>query len=388
VAGLGARYQIADNELYKVVWSDAAGSVQNRDYLGDPLQSWPSFNASSVPGGERPLVVYPAPNLAEVMVFTATKVFILREQADGVHDWDTISADHGLDPQAWYRVVCRTRHGVVWVTQNKQLAIYTNEGEFKILSRDYDARAYSTSVAVTAILYTYDPINLIDQVTVYQSNISFTHDFETGAWTNSEPHFVYSAGMLSRQGTYNPDKYHIVAASGAGGSGAGLYTVAGQYDESGLEVTYDEVFAGASGSTKNTQELPAGNWTSNWAVFGDPNLRKEIPFIDMIGDARTTGSLIYGAIVMTWYSALNNVTALTVNPTKVTQEGSADYYYRFKISQPHHWAWKFNLFFYSHTATRSTFPRPGQDGLQTANNFYGAVAALILHPATSENRLA
>jgi hypothetical protein len=74
----------------------------------------------------------------------------------------------------------------------------------------------------------------------------------------------------------------------------------------GLEVTYDEVFAGASGSAKNTQELPAGNWTSNWAVFGDPNLRKEIPFIDMIGDARTTGSLIYGAIVMTWYSALNN----------------------------------------------------------------------------------
>lgn len=387
VSGLGLRYQIAANELHKVVWSDAAGSVQNRDYLGDPLQSWPATNASNVPGGERPLVVYPAPNLAEVMVFTATKVFILREQADGVHDWDTISNEHGLDPQTSYRVVTRTRHGVVWVTQNKQLAIYTNEGEFKILSRDYDASAYVTGAAVTAILYVYDPINLIDQVHVYRTNTSYTHDFETGAWINSEPHAVYAAGVLQRQGTYNPEKHFAIAATSAAGSGQGIYTIAGQYDQSGLEVTYDEVFAGASGSTKNTQELAVGNFTSNWFTFNDPNWRKEIQYIDFIGDARTTESLIYGAIVMTWYTALNNTSALTVSPMKVPQESASDYYYRFKISKPHRWAWKFNLFFYSHYATRSTFPRPGQEGLQSANNFYGAMVALMIHYASGENRL-
>lgn len=388
ISGLGARYQVAANELYKVVWSDAAGSVQNRDYLGDPLQSWPSFNASSVPGGERPLVVYPAPNLAEVMVFTATKVFILREQADGVHDWDTISNEHGLDPQSWYRVVCRTRHGVVWVTQNKQLAIYTNEGEFKILSRDYDAAAYIAGSSVSAAMYVYDPINLIDQVHVHLTGTSYTHDFETGAWTSTEPHTVYCAGILTRQGTYNQEKHHVIAASGAGLSGAGLYTIAGQVDQSGLEVTYDEVFAGASGTTKNTQEIATGNFTTNWITFGDPNLRKEIQFVDIIGDARTTGSLTDGAIVMAWYAAMNNSSGLVVYPTKVTQEGSGDYYYRFKISRGHRWAWKFNLVFYSHYATRSTFPRPGQDGLQSSNNFYGAIVAMMIHPSLGENRLA
>lgn len=393
VAGLGIRYQIAANELHKVVWSDAAGSVQNRDYLGDPLQSWPATNASSVPGGERPLVVFPAPNLAEVMVFTATKVFILREQADGVHDWDTISNEHGLDPQAWYRAVRRTRHGVVWITQYRQLAIYTNEGEFKILSGDYDAatNVSNPNLPVTSIGYVYDPINLIDQVHVYRgssgTSVSFVHDFETGAWVNSEPHVVWAAATLSRQGTYNAEIYHVLAASGAGGSGAGFYTVAGQVDQSGLEVTYDEVFAGASSSTKNTQELPPGNWTANWFTFNDPNWRKEIPYVDFIGDARTTGALINGAIVMTWYAALNNNTALVVNPQKVPQESDEDFYYRFKISKHHRWAWKFNLLFYSHYATRSTFPRPGQEGLQSANNFYGALVALMIHSGSNENRL-
>jgi len=394
VSGLGLRFQIAANELYKVIWSDAAGSVQNQDYLGDPLQSWPSFNASDVPGGERPLVVYPAPNLAEVMVFTATKVFILREQADGVHDWDTISNEHGLDPSAWYRAVCRTRHGVVWVTQNRQLAIYTNEGEFKILSRDYDAASNvsSNTLALSSISYVYDPINLIDQVQVYRglsgNSVSYTHDFETGAWTCSEPHTVWAAGMLSRQGTYSAEKHFVIAASGAGGSGAGVYTVGGQVDQSGLEVTYDEVFAGASGSTKNTQELPAANFTTNWFTFNDPNWRKEIQFVDLIGDAAVYDSAPTGAIRMTWFYAMDNNTAMIVGPTKTTQEGAGDYYYRFKISQGHRWAWKFNFYLYGHYASRSTFPRPGQEGLQSSGNFYGAIAAMMIHhTAANENRL-
>lgn len=391
VSGLGARFQIAANELYKVVWSDAAGSVQNRDYLGDPLQSWPSFNASDVPGGKRPLVVFPAPNLAEVMVFTATEVFILREQADGVHDWDTISDEHGLDPQAWYRVVCRTRHGVVWVTQNKQLAIYTNEGEFKILSRDYDAAAYSNGVNVNCIVYSFDPVNQIDQVQVFRSSpsASYVHDFTTGAWNTTEPHIVYAGAKLTRPGSSSAERHFVIAASSNASTGAGLYTMHGQYDESSAEVTYDQLFTGASGSTTVTQEVGAGVYQTNWVTFNDPNLRKEIVYVDIVGDAAAyAGSGVNGAIVLNWSSALDTVTQNVVYPSKVTQEGPSDYYYRYKISKNHRWAWMFRLLFYGHYASRTTYLIPGNELVTSGSHLYGAVSVLMIHTGSGDgNRL-
>lgn len=390
ISGLGLRYQVAANELYKVIWSDAAGSVQNRDYLGDPLQSWPATNASSVPGGERPLVVMAAPNLVEVMVFTSTKTLLLREQTNGVHEWDTISNDHGLDPQAWYRAVCKTRHGIVWVTQRKQLAIYTNEGEFKILSRDFDAAAYNSGLNVNCITYAYDPINQIDQVHVFRSSTSYTYDFATGAWTNTEPHSVYCGATLTRPGASSVERHFVVAATSAAGSGAGLYTMFGQYDETGgAEITYDQLFTGASGSTKISDEIGDGMYQTNWVTFGDPNLRKEIPYVDIIGDAASYpgGDAVNGAILLNWSAALDTVTQNLVYPLKVSQESSSDYYYRFKISKNHRWAWMFRLLFYGHTADRSTYPIPGNELISSSAHLYCAVVAMMITTGTIENRL-
>lgn len=390
--GVGVRYEIAANELYQVVWSDAAGSVKNRDYLGDPLQSWPSFNASNVPSGERPLVVFPAPNMVEVLVFTATKTFILREQADGVHDWDTISNEHGLDPYGWYKLVCRTRHGIVWLTQNKQLAIYTNEGEFKILSAQYDAAIQQTAYSYNSINYIYDPVNLIDQIQLYATGaFSVLHDFNTGASTASEPHTIYASGVLLRQNSGLAQKHFVVAASTAGGSGVGIYTLYGQADESNRERTYDQLFTGASGSTTATQELPTGLYRCNWSFFEDLNLRKEIPFVDIVGDAKAYSQTPSGSIVLNWKTALDFASVGTqAIPVKVTNEVSTepgDLYYRFKVSQPHHWVWMFSLYFYSHSNELTHYPLPGLELLNNTNNLYGSVAAMMLHIGSGSNRL-
>lgn len=387
------RYKINGNELPTVVWSDADGAIRNRDYLGDPLESWPLLNSTNIPSGERPLVVFPSPNLTEVMVFTATHTFILREQSDGVHDWDTVSNEHGLDPIAWYRVVCRTRHGVVWLTQNKQLAIYTNEGEFKILSQDYDAVLHSSGDALGHICYVYDPKNLLDQVQIYRNYlVSYVHDFNTGAYSNTEPHYVYASSVLTRQATNEPAKHFVIAASSTALSGVGIYTLHGQADESGLERTYDEVYTAASGTNKVTQELPIGLYTGNWNTFGDPNLRKEILYIDVIGDAAVYETVANsGAVLLTYQTGFDNATvAQIVVPQKVTNENAVapyDNYWRFKIVWKHHWAWKLSLLLYSHYNTRSTFPHPGDEGLQAADNFYGSVAAMLIHISKSQNRL-
>lgn len=385
-------YQITAAELSQVVWSDAEGSVKSRDYLGDPLQSWPSFNASNTPSGERPLVVFPAPNMVEVLVFTSTHTFILREQADGVHDWDTISNEHGLEPSSWYKLVCRTRHGIVWVTQNKQLAIYTNEGEFKILSGEYDAGVRSLNLIYACINYIYDPINLLDQVQVFKGNLgSFVHDFNTGAFSTTEPHIISAAGVISRQNQGTEEKHVVIAAANASNNGCGVYSMYGQADEGGLERTYDELFTSASGQTKATQELPAGLYSCNWSVFEDANLRKEITQVDVIGDAKAYAQTAGGSIVLNWRAALEYASGGTaVLPTKVTNEIATepgDLYYRFKISQPGHWAWMFSLILYSHSNERVQFPLPGLELLNNSNNLYGAVVAMLLHFGKSENRL-
>lgn len=385
-------YQIAASELSQVVWSDAEGSVKSRDYLGDPLQSWPPQNASNTPSGERPLVVFPAPNMVEVLVFTSTHTFILREQADGVHDWDTVSNEHGLEPSSSYKLVCRTRHGVVWVTQNKQLAIFTNESEFKILSGEYDAGVRSLNITYACINYVYDPINLLDQVQVFKGNLgSFVHDFNTGAFTTTEPHTISAAGVISRQNQGTEEKHIVIAATAASGSGCGVYTMYGQADESGLERTYDELFSAASGQTKATQELPAGLYTWNWATFSDVNWRKEIQFVDVIGDAKAYGQTAGGSIVLNWKSALDFASVGTpVLPVKVTNEVATepgDLYYRFKISNPGHWVWMFSLILYSHSNELIQFPLPGLELLNNTNNLYGAVVAMMLTFGQRENRL-
>jgi len=394
VLNAGGDYQVLPSDLPCATWSEAEGSTRTVDFLGDPLESWPLNNLSAVPSGENPIHCFPAPNNMEVIYFTPTHTLILREQVDGVHEWDTISNEHGLDVESGYRSVVNTRHGVMWVTQRRQFAMYTNEGEFKIVSAAYDAALLVTE-EVTCAAYVYDPINLVDRFQCYvtaRGNTyckSICHDFNTGVTTTIEPHYVYAARSLTYHSSSGPLVYHFVAASIAGSqTGVGLYSIEGQPDVSGLVVKTDQIFTSTSGTSTTVAQLSDGYWAPNWNCLGDPNVIKQINFVDFIGDGAVDGTLGASPITVAWvagFQAVTTASGTSMAPIKMGPE-TADLYYRCKVTTPHHNYWKFIVRIRCHAVAAQYYPRPALEGDQSTN-FYCAIAKLLLTVGQGEQRI-
>lgn len=394
VLNAGGNYQVLPSDLPCATWSEAEGSTRTVDFLGDPLESWPLNNLSAVPSGERPLHCIPAPNNLEVIYFTPTHTLILREQVDGVHEWDTISNEHGLDVESGYRSVVNTRHGVMWVTQRRQFAMYTNEGEFKIVSASYDATLL-VSEQVTCAAYVYDPINLVDRFQCYVKDRgnsyakSICHDFNTGITTTIEPHFVHAAKTLTHHSSSGPSIYHFVAASYLNSqTGVGLYTIEGQPDSSGLVPKTDQIFNGASGSSATVQQVSDGYWAPNWNCLGDPSVIKQISFVDFIGDGAVDGTLLASPVTVAWIAGFQIVTTASgtsMAPIKMGPE-TFDKYYRCKVTAPYHNYWKFIVRIRGHATVGGYYPRPGTEGDQSLN-FYCSLAKILLTVGQVEQRI-
>lgn len=407
-------YQILPSDQSSVVFTEADGSVKTADFLGDPIQSWPPQNVTSCPSGERPLALFTAPNSVEVIVWTANRTFLLREQADGIQEWTTISESHGLyydgtasssrTPRASFSeaLIASTRHGICWMTQRCQIAIYRTTGEFEIISADYDSMFNVALDTFECATYLFDPKNLVDRLEIFWSQWngsahvarSTCHDFNTGAVTTTGPHFVRAAGTIKSRLTGKT--FHVVAGTALGSialQDVGLYSVEGQPDSGGRIPLRDQLFTGSSGSTASIAQIGDGYYIPNWNSFGDPNLYKEIRFIDLIGDASAAASLAAPAITLAWvqgFQAISTSSGTVLQPVKFGPMAT-DSYYRFKVQSPHHNFWKFILRIRAHAAAGDygeplyLYTLPAVEG-DLAANFYGSVLCLLYTVGTSEQR--
>lgn len=384
-------YAYSEKDLAGAVWSHAEGSTRQTDFLGDPLQSWPLKNYSPIPSAERPLKVFPSTVDTDVLYFCPRSVWTLREASDGLHEWYPVTTLHGIVAgEAAQKVVVKTRHGICWVTNRNQLAIYTNEGEFKILSSDYDS-ILSNEVSIHCASYVYDPINYIDRYQVYYadrgSNSSLCHDFRLGAYTTTEPERVFHAASLHDD---DDQVYHVVA-TGVNGTRAGISSIEGNPDQGGRIPMRDQVFSALLTPTVTSAEISDGYFVTNWSDFGDPTMRHELSFIDIIGDCATSAQL--GAVPLTieYYKGFGPIAAsggTTLTPTKIGQE-TTDQLYRAKLTSKHGTWWKFRIRIRSHSQDYAVYPsyhfaQPSDEG-DLSSNFYGSLMSMHLHK-TSLNR--
>lgn len=379
-------FRMTDKDQASVCWSEAEGSSRTQQFLGDPLQSWPPNNISPLPSGERPICGTAAPNNIDSIVWSATHTFLLTEQADGIHEWTAVSDTHGLynpSPGIGLKMWRKTRHGIMWVTQRKQLALYRSGEAIEILSQEYDPLLNTQTP--TAVAYWYDPKNFVDRFQVYWSNGSICHDFHTGGYLTTEPHAVRAGAML----TNSAGDTYLIAAAGTVGSGMGVFSIEGQPDQSQAIPRVDQVFAGASGQTVTTSELPEGIWTGNWEDFQDILNRKEIQFIHALGDGGLSATLggypLRLELFQDFSSVVSPGSGTLINPAKEKQSNT-DNLYIYRISTPHKRWWKFSMRLRSHYADGggSYFADPASEG-DLATNFYGSLMALLFTSGPAPN---
>jgi len=378
-------FAITDKDMASVCWSEAEGSSRTQDFVGDPLQSWPPNNISPVPSGERPLAGTAAPNNIDSIVWTATHTFLLTEQADGIHEWTCIADSHGLYnvSNAGLKLFKKTRHGIMWVTQRKQIAIYKGGEDIEIVSQDYDPLLKGQTPTNSA--YFYDPVNFVDRFQVYWSNGSVIHDFHTGGYLTTEPHEVRAGAMIA---TTTGDTYLVIAA-GTLNAAMGFFAIEGLPDQSYAIPRVDQLFTGTSGQTTSTNELPEGIWLGNWEDFEDILQRKEMQYIHLLGDGALSSTLSGYPMRTEFFSDFSAAVAIgsgtIVNPAKEAQS-LTDRLYIYKISNPHHRWWKINLRMRSHYADGGGiyFADPSTEG-DLSTNFYGSIMAMLFSKSDRVN---
>lgn len=382
----GIEYDYTPRELAGVFWSGAEGSVRKIDFLGDPLQSWDPRNFASTPTGEKPLWGAAAPDDVTSVVWTGTRTHLLREQENNVHEWDTPSQTHGLSKhENGPRTVQVTRHGIVWLTQRNQLALMDKDLGVQIISEDYDA--FLRGCTPRCGLYVYDPVNEIDRYMLFVTDASnieraICHDFKTGMYYTREPHRVTFGQMLQSSAG---DEYFMIAAGSAADNYSGFYSIEGQPDSSPayLIPARDELFDSGSLTTSAAVAIPDGYYAPNWSAFGDAANRKEIVFVDIIGDNATSTALGARPLTVEWFKgfgtavAAGSGTQLTLTSPTNYQEPS-DSTYRYGIADRHHFWWKFIIRLRPHHGDLGTiyYPNYGYEG-DYASNFYGCILGLF-----------
>ncbi len=371
--------EITSKDQGSVCWSVAEGDVRTKQFVGDPLQSWPFNNISPAPSGERPIWGCAAPNGVDSMVWTASRLFLLKEQSDGKHEWDCIADTHGLFPNG-QRTVKRTNYGIAWVSQRKQLMLYEGGGKegIKVLSKEYDSILKAQTPVCAG--YFFDPVNFVDRYEVFWSTGSVCHDFHVGGYTTTQPHAVRSSAML-----VNPsgDTYLLIAA-GTVNNRMGIYSVEGQADVTSAVPNVDVLFSGSSGSGTSSQELPEGYWAPNWLDYGSPLLRKELLEFHLLGDGELSTQLSSTRPIRIELFAdfqqfvINGGSMMT---SSKENQSATDRLYVFKPAATYinkRWL-KFLVRIRSHSteAGGSYFADPAYQGDYLGANFYGSVVAML-----------
>lgn len=384
-------YKYSEKDLAGVVWSHAEGSVRTKQFIGDPLQSWPASHYSPTPSAERPLAGTASPSNTESVVLCPTSCWLFTEAADGLHEWTPINLEHGLIAQNPTKNYAMTRHGLCWVTQRRQIAMFTNAGELKILSADYDAILRDTYTYLGAC-YVYDPRNFVDRFQVFfydGSNYrSLCHDFTLGAYTTTEVDEPMAAATL-RNGSGQAN--HVVAA-GTAGSRCGIYTVEGHPDYSGRVPCRDQTYAISPFGQINTTEVPDAYYHTNFLRFGNATVRAEKQDFLVTADAAPSQQLSTAPpLTVEWFSNFRPLIAGTsaqgpILPVKSGQQLD-DSLYRCKLEQGNASFWRFIFRMRGHSQDNgglSFYPDYAFEGANT-NNFYGSIMAWHVGPVSALN---
>lgn len=290
-----------------IVYSAAADDLTDREFVGSPEESWPLTNFSATPNAEIPICGVPAPDGYRLLAITPGSTFLVEEAADRKHEWTTVSEVHGIA-----RIECMTKtpYGPTWLTQRNQIVRLAGSG-IEVLSRPYQTLLKGKTPRFAT--YTLDPINQIDRYEVYFSDgTGVFHDFETGEGGSMTGD--YTAGKtLTRQ---DGKLYHLIAK-------ASLYTQAGQPENNAEKVRNEDYDPGGATTAYTAID---GEWRSQWGDFGDSGARKDMPWIDVIGDGAN--------LTIEWYANLKETSSGNKFTTTKSQRAQQDApsMYRFKLS--------------------------------------------------------
>lgn len=397
------QYQPSNRDLAAVVWSMASSDSGRQNIMGDPLESWPFTNIAYTPSSEVPLWVSPAQDNVRVLVNCPTSTYLLQETADGVHEWITVSRTIGMGNPGTLAV---TQYGTVWATQHKEIVLlpaYSND--IVRISRTYESIITGNPIAAD---YVYDPINDIDRYQLFcDDQTSVCHDFALGAAaTDAERNIIEQQGQMSAWGeAYSTTTKGVVQAAATlldlhsnrtyiYAIGAAMYSHEGQPDSTPpyLIPTTDQTFTGTA-QQYSTDEI-YGEYDRNWSEFGDSDIRKTLPWLDIIGDGEP--SPFYSGsrpIAVDWYSdfqALTDANKSFASPVTKAPQSSYDYNYRFKLAYTHKFWYKFVFRISGHSPDDPSYAwfTPVQQQGDVAKNFYGSILRVLyeLEQPASPNR--
>ncbi len=388
-------YQVRTEELAGVVWSAATGDRATQFTGGDPLQIWNPVNFSPTPNGERPLAVFTAPNDSDVVVWTGTRTYILREQADQLMEWNAV-AEFGLS-QTNIRTLKRTRYGVMWVNNFNQICLMDSSLRCQVISGKYDSILRAKTVQCAG--YFFDPLNEIDRYQVFyvdgSTGKSVCHDFRTGtAYTTSGTSQNEKVRSTSQVEDASGRSYMLTAAvavrtGGSGGFGTDIFSIESQPDQTYQIPTKAEEYA-ADGVAKVEVELPDGTLETNWTDGGDMTLRKEIMALDVLGDTSFSETWQQNVITGETFKDYEQVTAgsgRAFEAKPITQQESIRKYLgRMWVHLNHMFAAKFRITLKPHAADFGSYYKSPADDGQQAHNFYGSIMQMELKPGKSDNR--
>lgn len=361
-------YQPETRDQTAVVWSKAAGDDVTVDSLGDPLQCWPLRNLAYVPTNQFPLYVGPSPNEEGVIVLTASGCFLLEELADAQHRYTSISKIHGVGNAASVKM---TDYGLVWMTQRKQIVLLPiGSLTVRVLSKSYQSIIAANAIAAD---YTLNPTGELDQYKVALADQTVVvHDFGIANQLFPDGQgYKYTGLDYTAMGTVidsNGKSHHIVAKTG-------LYTEETQ-PENGLTPAVVQTFS-STDQTIVTTQVPQGVYTRNWDDIGDKDLRKQMPFLDVLGDGAVTSALSGASpLSLEWYADFEQVTGAntkTVAPVAPATHAKPGYY-RFKLTPEHKHLFKFVFKLSGHSGDTAAgyYPDPSTEG-DLAANFYGSI---------------
>jgi hypothetical protein len=293
----------ADSRQYAgVVYTNAGADEVNGEQLGNPEESWDPANFRATPNFEVPLIGMPSPDGYRLFTICPTSCFLFERAADGVHEVNDVSLIHGIVIPATAVLAERELDNgkvkmIIWADQRNQIcALVEGNDSVHILSTAY--QTLLSGKTPRCATYTLDPLNFIDRYELYFTDgTALIHDFAAGGTGYTVAADITAAKTLTS--ALNAS-FHMVAKRH-------MYAQAGQ-PENGKELMANEDYSelGATVETAIT-----GVRRGQWDDYGDRSIRKQIAWLDVLGDSTNT--------VVDWYYDFKKIEAGNKRTTTATR---------------------------------------------------------------------
>jgi hypothetical protein len=351
-----------------MTWSASADDVQDREFVGEPTESFPLTNKKHTPNGEIPIVVAPPQgDLGSILVITKTGTYFLEETLPGVHIWRKVSEVDGIHS---IRTFAKTQYGYVWMTQNRELVLLPpNEDSLRYISKAYNS--LFRDGAINAADYLRDPAQYIDRYQIWLSdNTSVIHDFtmrrgdipefEWGqAYRTSNQNVSIAKSVLDAFG----QKFSLMAI------GSRLYCQEADPFTRIVPTTDEE----ASGVFTQIN----GEWIGQWLDFGDDEERKEFKYVDVLGDAAFSQQLSADPLAIYWYKDFDD-TEFAIGGVHKTPQSPSDKTYRGKPTEGNAFWFKFRITLSGHSTDNNATYYAWLAAGEKSPNVYGSILRFAL----------